>query len=244
MLQRVELTLSRGGRDREVDVYECYWAPKTEGAVKLRHVIDFLRDGGSRGLINSFVKFQRALFDTMVPFLVTWRTPTYLQMTLAVLAGLMLINAIILATGTTLAGIGHLNASLVAPLTAIAALVSASAITFGVVLFLAEASKPINSLSRWGYTIRNVTWIGIGFTIAVIISGAAGMGLIFYRQWIPGWLACEARDQLNCPATHLQTMVNVLIFFSLLYYWPLFPGCLEENRCLKLKRRGPELLSM
>jgi len=36
VLQRVELTIKRADDSlRKVDVYECYWAPKTEGAVKL-----------------------------------------------------------------------------------------------------------------------------------------------------------------------------------------------------------------
>src|SRR6185503_10704694 len=68
VLQRVELTLQKSGTQRQVDIYECYWAPKTQGLVKLRNIIDFLWDGGTRSLINSFASFQRALFGEMVPF--------------------------------------------------------------------------------------------------------------------------------------------------------------------------------
>src|SRR5207244_2071178 len=105
--------------------------------VKLRNVIDFLWDGGSRGLINFFSGFQRALFGTIVSFPLSWRTPTYLLLTLAVVAALIAINAIILATGATIAGISKLpEEHVVTPLTVMAGLVSAAAITFGVVLFL------------------------------------------------------------------------------------------------------------
>ncbi len=43
VLQRVELTLPRPNADpQEVHLYECYWAPMTEGAVQLRDVVSFL----------------------------------------------------------------------------------------------------------------------------------------------------------------------------------------------------------
>jgi hypothetical protein len=52
VLQRVEVLLPRPEADpHDVHLYECYWAPKTEGAVKLTDVISFLWDGGTRGLI-------------------------------------------------------------------------------------------------------------------------------------------------------------------------------------------------
>src|SRR6185369_12097348 len=88
ILQRVELTLEKHGTQRQVDIYECYWAPKTEGMVKLRNVIDFLWDGGTRGFINSFSWFQRALFTEMVAFKIHLRTPAYLLATLSVLGAL------------------------------------------------------------------------------------------------------------------------------------------------------------
>jgi len=211
VLQRVELTLNKAdGKQRQVDVYECYWAPKTEGAVKLRNVIDFLWDGGTRGLINSVTKFERALFGRMDAFNVTWRTPTYLLITLATLAALMVINAIILATGATIAGIGNQipNRTLVMPLTAIAGLVSAAAITFGAVLAIAEATKPVNSESWWGRTIRNLTWFGVVFTIVAILAGAGIMAAIFWKKWDPAWL--------SGAAPHLHALTNVLIFISLI----------------------------
>lgn len=210
VLQRVELTFAFGdGTQREVDLYECYWAPKTEGAVKLRNVIDFLWDGGSRGLLNFFSGFQRALFGTIAPFPLSWRTPVYLLLTLAVLAALIAINLIILATGATIAGIGKLPEEyLVMPLTVVAGWVSVAAITFGVVLFVAETSKPARSKSRWGHTIRNVTWFGIGFTIVAILAGALVMALIFWAKWVPEWLTPDA-------AGNLQGLANLFIFLSL-----------------------------
>jgi hypothetical protein len=211
VLQRVELTLQDGNVQRQVDVYEYYWAPKTEGAVKLSEVIGFLWDGGSRGLINFFSHFQRALFGAMASFKLTWRTPTYLLVTLLTLAALIVINAIIIATGATIAGIStKLPApELVTPLTVMAGLVSAAAITFGVVLMIAAASKPAKSKSFWGHALRNLTWLGVAFTILSIITGASVMAVIFWKGWNPVWL--------NEGALCLQTLSNVLIFLSLLF---------------------------
>ncbi len=210
VLQRVELTLQGGETQRQVDVYECYWAPKTEGAVKLADVVSFLWDGGSRGLINSFSHFQRALFGFMAPFKLTWRTPTYLLITLLTLAALMVINAIIVATGATIAGISSKLPvpEVVAPLTVMAGLVSAAAITFGVVLLVASTSKPAKSRSFWSHMLRNLTWFGVGFTVVAIIAGASFMAAIFWKRWNPIWL--------HDSAVFLQTLANFLIFASLL----------------------------
>ena len=210
VLQRVELTLQDGDAQRQVDVYECYWAPKTEGAVKLTDVMGFLWNGGSRGFINFVSHFERALFGNMAPFKLTWRTPTYLLITLLTLAALIVINSIIVATGATIAGISSKLPApeLVTPLTVMAGLVCAAAITFGVVLLIAETSKPAKSKPFWGHTIRNLTWFGIAFTVVAIIAGAGFMAAILWRRWNPAWL--------SDGALYLQTQANILIFLSLL----------------------------
>ena len=147
VLQRVELALPRPGADpQEVHLYECYWAPKTEGAVKLADVISFLWDGGTHGLANFFTGFARALFGNMIKFSLSWRTPTYLLVTLAVLAALTVINAIVVGMGASMAGISSVQKFVpreqVQTLTAVASMVCAVTITFGVTLFLAEMSRP------------------------------------------------------------------------------------------------------
>jgi hypothetical protein len=234
VLQRVELMVNREKGPRQVDIYECYWAPKTEGAVKLRDVIDFLWNGGSRGLLNCFIKFQRAMFGSMTAFNITWRTPTYLLVTLATLAALMVINAVILATGATLAGIGQLPAArLVEPLTAIAGLVCAAAITFGAILVIAEATKPLKGNSLWGRTIRNLTWVGVAFTVLDIVAGATIMSLIFWKKLDPAWL--------HVSAPYLQTLTNVVIFASLLL---AFLSRLQRRRRVsRLNNAGASLFS-
>lgn len=147
VLQRVELEFTCPDRKRRVvHVYESYWAPKTEGVVNLRDVISLLWNGGWHGLVNCFVGFQRALFSRVVSFHVHWRTPVYLLGVLLVLGSLAAINGIILATGGKSLGIKSVPTllpwTLVEPLTAVAGVISAVAITFGALLFLATLARP------------------------------------------------------------------------------------------------------
>jgi hypothetical protein len=67
---RAELTLSAPDGPRDVHVYEAYWAPFTEGAVRLRDVAAFLLRAGAAGIRHSAAGcFRRFLFNG-------WRTFT------------------------------------------------------------------------------------------------------------------------------------------------------------------------
>ena len=88
-----------------MNLYESYWAPKTEGVAKLTDVVGFLWDGGSRGLLNSMKKFKRAMFGGMAKFSVPWRTPFWLCLALLVLAALTVINAVILMSAAAQSGL-------------------------------------------------------------------------------------------------------------------------------------------
>ena len=221
ILQRVELVIHRKqAAALEVDLYECYWAPKTEGAVKLTDVVGFLWNGGTRGLLNYFQKFQRALFGGMTYFSLTWRTPAYLLITLAVLAALTVINAVIVGVSATIAGIGRSQTLVrwdrVPTFTCVAGIVCAVAITFGVTLLLAEMSRPARG--SWksekrrnlvGNTICVLTWIALAITIFVIVAGAAIMAIAVWPKWVPGWLEGEELQR------HAQGLANILIFASI-----------------------------
>lgn len=67
--QRLDVVL-HGGDEREIDVhlYEAYWAPITEGAVKLHDVFRFLVRGSWRSLFAAWRPFPRWIFDQMVDF--------------------------------------------------------------------------------------------------------------------------------------------------------------------------------
>lgn len=217
VLQRVELALPRPGTDlQEVHLYECYWAPKTEGAVKLSDVVSFLWDGGTSGLANFFTGFARALFGNMIEFPLSWRTPTYLLLTLAVLAALTVINAIVVGMGASLAGISSMQNFVpreqVGTLTAVAGMVCALAIAFGVTLFLAEMSRPTRGASlSYGRRVRDLTWVALGITILTILAGAGIMALIAWVRCVPDWLKPESFQNSVIHFTNVLVLAVIAI---------------------------------
>jgi hypothetical protein len=237
VLQRVELKLPRPGADpQEVHLYECYWAPKTEGKVQLRDVIGFLWDGDSRSLINFVTGFARALFGRMVEFSLTWRTPLYLLLTLAILAALTVINAIVVGMGASSAGISSsrnlVPLDLLKPLTSVASIVCAVTITFGAVLFLAEMSRPTRGASlAFGRRVRDLTWIAFGITVFTILLGAATMALIVWIGRFPGRLRPET---FQIPVIHFDNLVVLKIILILIL------AKMVRWRNVSKQRSGPE----
>lgn len=187
VLQRVEMTFPRTTKDEsvEVDLFECYWAPKTEGVVSLKEVISFLWDGGTRGLLNSIKPFQRALFGGMESYSLTWwKTPTYLLFTLALLASLTVINSVVVATAAARAEVANaqklITSAILEPLTAVASMVCLMAITFGVALFLASLSRPRR--------VQTICWVFVALTGLAILAGAGMMAVMVGLKWVPAWM--------------------------------------------------------
>ncbi len=239
VLQRVELSLppyvSADGKNVEIEVhlYEAYWAPVTEGVVKLRDVMSFLWNGATRGVINWLRHFQRAMFKEMVPFRLKVTTPLYITTALLVLLALMVINAVVLASGAGKIFDGNslfsIPAAAFGSLTTLASIISAVAITFGVVLFLAvqgrsvppkAASSKENAASGvqqkpsfWAASLRNLSWVAFAGAVATIILGALGMAWILAESqylsghtiWLPG---------LNMPG--IQPFLNACVLVGML----------------------------
>ena len=146
----------------------------------------FLWNGATRGLLNSFATFQRAMFGDMVEFKLTWRTSVYTSVALAVIASLALINTIILSSGAARFFTSvklPISPDRFLPLTTLASIVSVVAITFGVVLFLMVMGRPARvgpytktkSYAKW---LGVFCWIGFALTVITLIGGAVCMGLV------------------------------------------------------------------
>src|SRR6202050_4304205 len=102
VLQRVELQVAgESGKTYELHLYEAYWAPLTEGVANLRDVTSFLLNGALRGILNSFKRFQRAIFGEVWCYEVTWHTPVYISAILLILAALAVMNVVIVAVTAT-----------------------------------------------------------------------------------------------------------------------------------------------
>jgi hypothetical protein len=100
---RIELELKRGEETREVHLYEAYWAPITEGVVKMQDVIGFLFSTAWNGILNARVPFHRWLFGSYPSVLGKKpgrRTTKFLLIGLAVLLSLIFMNTIVMAVGS------------------------------------------------------------------------------------------------------------------------------------------------
>ena len=98
ILQRLEATLTLpDGTERDVHIYEAYWAPLTEGKVSLRDVIEFLLRGGGSGTLHGLQPFKRWMFDKYVHFAAPVRTVLYLTVALGTVVSLVALNVIIFA---------------------------------------------------------------------------------------------------------------------------------------------------
>jgi hypothetical protein len=94
-LQRLELKLDVGDGERDVHIYEAYWAPLTQGRVNLRDVAGFLLRGGLAGVKSGLAPFKRWLFGEYEAFPAPVRTVLYLISALAVIAALAFLSTLI-----------------------------------------------------------------------------------------------------------------------------------------------------
>ncbi len=231
VLQRVELDVDGSEVDAhgklqhyELHLYESYWAPKTEGVAKLSDVVSFLLDGGSRGLLNWWKAFKRAMFGGMADFSVTWRTPIYLCTTLAILGALALINGITLIAAGAKTGIAALPAFKAhwTQLSAIATLMIAGAASFGAVLFITDMCKPktVNKVAH--YLIGFLGWAAFIATALEIVWTALLMSVIVRFDWPDQsssglhWLRQYIADLTTMPSQQIQGFATCIILSSLL----------------------------
>lgn len=115
-LTRARLHLRGDAGPVQVDVYEAYWAPLTEGRITLRDVIRFLAGAGLNGIRNGRGNFTRLLHGERWAFPVPVRAVLYLLGALLVLASLVLMNATILLVAAARPLLGETAKWLTAPL--------------------------------------------------------------------------------------------------------------------------------
>jgi hypothetical protein len=199
-IQRVEIDVSWQGRDTELHLYESYWAPVPEGKIKLSDVIGFLFDASFRGLLNAVKNFKRAMFGEMVDFKINRRTALEVSVTLLTLAALVALNAVITAAGASAYGLtGHKFPNIATnwvALSAVASCLSTVAIAFGLILFLAELTRPsqissgmrslfsaapilLETFVKWSKRlICYTTWMAFVGTLAAVLAGAASLCIL------------------------------------------------------------------
>ena len=96
--QRLELTIQHDSRKRRLHLYEVYWAPVTEGEVKVTETIRFLISGGWNGFRRALGgRWWRWMFESDQEFEIPESTPMQLLVTLATIVGLTVLNLTALA---------------------------------------------------------------------------------------------------------------------------------------------------
>jgi hypothetical protein len=236
VVQRVEIDLHQSGpvpRRLELHLYEAYWAPVTEGVARLSDVLGFLYDGALHGLLNCSRPFRRAMFpDDNSPIASPpqkegkagegiWNFRIRRIVAFQIIAALVIvfalgaINAVIVA-----ASAAKLKFPLFGPwpistnwdqLTAIATAVTAMALTFGAVLFLAEMSKPADASPIVKRIVSYLSWISLIMAAASIVIAAVLMGLIsrFFRValWIQHGMHYHATQFVSTTALLLALIL-------------------------------------
>ena len=100
----VRMKLLAGDCERDVHIYESYWAPMTEGRVTLRDVMGFLMRGGMGGLRLARRPLRRWLFGEFVKFPAPLMTVLWLLLSMSVVIALTFLSVVIvIVAGATAA---------------------------------------------------------------------------------------------------------------------------------------------
>jgi len=203
-LQRIELDL-RDEHDQplEVHVYEGYWAPVTEGQVRIMDVMSFLLRGGFNGMRNAWKDFHRWMFGGAVNFGKQPRTGIFL--TIASLAVISLIVANFLVTvmfaDRLAARLKDMSGGAIfadQKFTALTTLVAGwviYSVAIGALLYLAHRVRG----RVWTLPLGVLLWGWVAYTIALgVVPPLALLGWIdveafgfqFFNTWsVPVWIA-------------------------------------------------------
>jgi hypothetical protein len=180
-LVRAEFQITDAHRiQRDVHIYEAYWAPLTEGKVTAKDVIGFLWDAGWNGICNTEAgTFKRWMFGDEYKFKLNRLVLTLAFLSvMALLAALLFINAVVVAAAASHAvgaaksfPTGDLLAGLTWDLLAVD--IAGILIAIGVLIGLLRTAGA-----------RFVGWFLIGTGAAAILYAAAIMGCRL-AAWIP-----------------------------------------------------------
>jgi len=239
IVQRVEIDFLNPGPDPknpkklELHLYEAYWAPLTEGVAKLSDVLSFLYDGAIHGLLNCVRPFRRAMFpDDVSPITVPPQTEGKVSEGIWAFRIRRIVAVQILAALLIVFSLGAINTVIVAAsaaklkfpvfgewqisgywnqVTAIATAVTAMALTFGAVLFLAEASTRKKGSKFFKAILIGLTWLSLSITVFSIVIAAVLLVLIPWFSSVALWI----QGGLHYRATQFVSTAAILLAFLL-----------------------------
>ncbi len=209
----------------EVHVYEAYWAPFTEGEVKLKDVMSFLWQGFMGGIRNSFKPLKRWMFEQEAPMKKNKLTSVYFFLTGLILLSLILLNAL---TGVIVAAriLGDKpdawpGDDLLTVLTFIAALLSGVLLLYGLLLVLVRKFSDSPRKDGPGglrKTFSALLWIGFWVCCTVVI--VSSFAFVYFT--VHGYVGTDyiARVMGSPPFTwwpFLGSKVTWIIVWGFLY---------------------------
>jgi hypothetical protein len=209
-LQRVELSiLDDTGEERDIHVYEGYWAPLVEGNVTLRDVMGFLRRAGSNGIQNGAQPFQRWIFGKYRDFGVSGRTVRRLMAALLVVFSLTVMNFTLLAVMAARSPLGTkvawLNDALFADLTTVFNVALAGMLALALPVLAGAGLQRMGAHESLRKGIGRLSWLGFIVAMALLVAAGAAIPIlfllhalaakdnvqvnrVFLRSWEGGWL--------------------------------------------------------
>jgi hypothetical protein len=187
-LHRVELKFKRDGRERELHLYEAYWAPLTEGRVTLRDVMYLLSVAVVNGVRNGSTAFRRWLFGNLVSFPPQIRTVISLIIGLLALLALVMINLTIGVVAATRWGLGArqgiVGDGLYGDLSTTFNLLFVLIVLFGIVLGIGRLARRTPGFVR--LAAAGASLVAFGLALAVTIATGVAIPLFFFLHSQPG----------------------------------------------------------
>ncbi|MGH9556897.1 MAG: hypothetical protein ACRD2Y_13850 [Terriglobales bacterium] len=173
-----EISVTKDGSTKEVDLYEAYWAPLTEGQIAFREAASFLLGAGGQGLwhcIGSRGIFTRRMFDRDRRLPIPASTTVSLVVALFVTLSLFLIlsSAVWLAYGMAT---GQESSALARFDQARPLLVAVVVITLAIALVLIGVPVFLACLWPWRHW-RHVTQVGAALVLLNVMGGAVSISL-------------------------------------------------------------------
>jgi hypothetical protein len=188
-LARAEIELrDASGAPRAVHVYEGYWAPLTEGVVRLRDVIGFLFRGATNGIWNAARKkgFRRWIFAEYRLVAVPASALLALLAALGVVLGLLALNASIAVTAMARMPLNSpppwLGDGLFGDLTTAAELVIGVLVLFALTLLLSKALRRASPASFWRRGAGVLSVLAGSLAIGGISLAGVSLPLLFHAH--------------------------------------------------------------
>jgi hypothetical protein len=195
-IQRVELSLLReSGEEREVHVFEGYWAPLVEGKVTLRDVIGFFFRTGLNGIRNGASPFKRWVFGKFEEYEVKSDTARYFAVALLVVLSLVIMNFALTGAGVLSPTVGKmdwLSNAIFADLTTIFNIALTGLLFLALPVAVGLALHRMRAARERRERVGKLCWAGLVIALsAIIFSGIVAVPSVLIQHIF--WLRNHAK---------------------------------------------------